>query len=123
MPTPTIVKLVPQDFELFSGNDKTLRFRALDEFDAIIDLTGATIIWALAKSASAKSRLIEYTSPTNVTITDPAEGLFEVAIQNADTEALKGGEYYHEVRIESAAGSIITVAYGTVFMRHNVIDA
>ena len=99
MPTPTITKLVPQNFELVSGNDKTLRFITLDEFDAVVDLTGAKIIWAMASSEKAKTHLITYTSPTNVTITDAEAGLFEVDIQSADTEGFKGGDYYHEARI------------------------
>lgn len=123
MPTPTITKLVPQNFELVSGNDKTLRFTALDEFDAIINLNGATIVWAFANSEKAKAPLITYTSPTNVTITDADNGLFEVAIQSADTEDLKGGDYYHECRLTSAAGNKITLAYGAVSLLDNIIDS
>ncbi len=122
MPTPTITKLVPQNFELVSGNDKTLQFTALDEFDVVINLTGATIVWAFAKTATAKATLFDYTSPTNVTITDAEGGLFEVEIQSADTEDMKGGEYYHECRMESAAGNKITLAYGVVVLLDNVIS-
>lgn len=117
------IKLVPQNFELVSGNDKTLKFTLTDEDDAAVDLTGATIVWAFAKTATAKSPLFEYTSPTNVTITDASGGLFEVEIQSADTLVLKGGEYYHEARVESAAGNKITVAYGVVSLLDNVIDS
>ena len=117
-----IIKLEPQDFELVSGNDKKLKFTTLDENDAIVDLTGSTIIWALANSAKAKKTIIIYTSPTNVTITDDVGGLFEVDIQAADTEDLKGGDYYHEARVTAAAGDKTTVAIGTVKLLDNIID-
>ena len=120
----TSIKLVPQDFELVSGNDKTLRFTLTDENGDPVNLTGATIIWAFAKTATSKASLFDYTSPANVTITDPpTDGLFEVDIQRADTEGFKGGEYYHECRVQSAAGNKITVAYGVVTLLDNVIDS
>lgn len=117
-----IVRLVPQDFELVSGNDKTLNFSLLDQDDEIVDITGATIIWSLAKTAKSKTRIITYTSPTNVTIDDAAGGLFSVDIQAADTEPLQAGEYYHEARITSSGGKKFTAAYGTVELLSNIID-
>ncbi len=116
-------KLVPQDFELVSGNDKNLNFTVLNQDDNVVDLTGATIAWSMSRSATNKTPLINYVSPTNITITDATNGLFSVDIQRADTEALKGGEYYHECRVQSAAGNKITVAYGVVTLRDNVIDS
>ncbi len=116
-------KLIPQNFELVSGNDKVLRFTTKDEDGAIVDLTGSTIIWALAASDKAKKRIIEYTSPVQVTLTDPTAGLFEVAILSADTEPLKERDYYHEARMTNALGRKITLAYGTVSLRSNVIVA
>lgn len=117
-----ITRLTPQNFQAVSGNDKVLKFNTKNEAGEIVDLSGATIIWALAKTAKAKSTLIEYTSPTNVTITAPAtDGLFQVAIQRADTEDLKGGEYYHEARLQDASGNRVTIAYGIVDLLDNVI--
>lgn len=117
-------KLIPQDFELVSGNDKILKFNVKDQDGAIVDLTGATIIWAMATHANSKKPIIEYTSPVQVTITSPAtDGLFEVAILGVDTEALEGAEYYHEARVVSSGGLKSTVAYGVVSLLDNVIDA
>ena len=117
-----IVKLVPQDFEVVSGNDKDLNFSTLDQNDVAVDLTGAIIIWALSRAASNKSRLITYTSPVQVTITDAANGKFTVSILDTDTETLKAGDYYHEVRVQSSGGLKTTVAIGTVKILDNIID-
>lgn len=117
-----ITRLQPQNFELYSGNHKTLHFTYLDENDVPVSLAGATIVWALANHEKSKSRLITYTSPTNVTIIDAAAGTFDVSIQGADTEGFKTGEYYHEARVTSSGGSVTTAAFGTVELKHNVID-
>ncbi len=117
-----ITKLTPQDFELVSGNDKNLNFTLTDQDDVAVDLTGATIVWAMAHAAKNKSRLITYTSPTNLIITDAATGKFQVQVQDTDTENLKARDYYHEARVVSAAGQKRTVAIGTVTLLDNVID-
>jgi len=117
------VRLISQDFELFSGNHKTLHCTVLDEDGNAVDITGATIVWALANHENSKSRLITYTSPTNVTIVAPLLGTFDVSIQGPATEALKSGEYYHEARVTSSGGSVTTVIFGKVDLKHNVIDA
>ena len=117
-----IVRLKPQDFELVSGNDKTLSFKTLDQDDVVVDLTGATIIWAMSNMAKNKKRIITYTSPVQVTITDAVNGLFTVDILDTDTEALPAADYYHEARSTSAAGLKTTLAYGTVKLLSNIID-
>lgn len=117
-----ITKLIPQDFELVSGNDKQLNFVHRDENGLIVDITGATIVWALANSENSKSRIITYTSPTNVTITDGPAGKYRVSIQAADTEPLPPNDYYHEVRITSVGGDVHTGVIGTATVRRNVID-
>ncbi len=117
-----ITKLKPQNFELTSGNDKVLNFVHRNEDGNIVDITGATISWALANSQKAKSRIIFYTTPVNVTIVNAVKGEYRVDIQAGDTEPLTGRDYYHEVRITSAGGVVHTAAFGTVTVRRNVID-
>ena len=118
----TVVKLVPQDFELVSGNDKNLNFSVLDQDDVVVDLTGATIAWSMSRTNKSKSELITLLSPADITITDPVNGKFTVTIKDTDSEALQGGDYYHEARVTSTAGLKTTVAYGTVELLDNIID-
>ncbi len=118
----TIVRLVPQDIELFAGKDKNLNCTVRDQNNQVVDLTGATIRWALSKTAKS-TKLIDYTSPTNIAIDgDPTTGKFVVSIQDADTTGLPGGDYYHEAKVTSAAGLETTVFYGTVEMRDSITE-
>jgi len=118
----TVLKLVPQDFELVSGNDKNLNFTVLDQDDIAVDLSGATIAWSMSNSAKNKTPLVNLLSPADITITDAPNGKFTVAIKDTDTESFTGGDYYHEARVTSSGGSKTTVAYGTVHLLDNIID-
>lgn len=115
-------KLEPQNFELFSGNDKTLLFTHRDGDGTIIDITGATIAWALSIRPRSKRMLIAYSTLNQVVITDGPAGKYEVRIQDTDTEPLHDRDYYHEVRITDVSGRVSTGAYGTVEVRRNIID-
>lgn len=124
-------KLIPQNFELVSGNDKELNVTVLDENGAAVDLTGATIVWAVAINEKSKSTIFFYTSPTNITIILPQSGTdigkFRIDVQDNDTEPLSIGristDYYHEARVTSSAGKKSTVMVGTMAVLGNVIPA
>ena len=79
----TSIKLVPQDFELVSGNDKTLRFTLTDENGDPVNLTGATIIWAFAKTATSKAWPIVSYPPTRTGV-----GGLEISIKASPAGAL-----------------------------------
>lgn len=120
-------KLIPQNFDIVSGNDKELNVTVLDEKGIAVDLTGSTIVWAVAINEKSKSRIFQYTSPTNITVTDAIAGKFRIDVQDTDTEALSIAriktDYYHEARVTSAAGKKTTVLIGTMTVLGNVIPA
>lgn len=117
-----IVKLVPQNFELVSGDDKNLNFTTLDQNDVVVDLTGAIIVWALSQTASSKTPLLRFTSPKHVTITDAVKGKFSVKILAWHSRRLRAGDYCHQARVQSSSGLRTTVAFGTVKVLDNIID-
>lgn len=121
-----VKKLTPQNFEIVSGNDKQLNVTVLDENGSAVDLSGATIVWAVAINEKSKSRIFEYTSPTNITITDATVGKFRIDVQASDTEPLSIGRietsYYHEARM-LVGGKKTTVMIGTITVLGNVIPA
>ncbi len=124
-------KLIPQNFEIVSGNDKTINVTVLNENAVAVGITGATIVWAVAIDAKSKSRIFFYTSPANITIILPQTGLnkgkFRIDVQDTDTEPLSIGrirtDYHHEARMVSASGVKTTVMTGTMTVLGNVIPA
>jgi len=115
-----IVRLEPQNFELYAGNAKTLHFEIVDEDGAVVDITGATIAWGVSTHENSKSKLFSYTSPTNITITDAANGKFDVSVLASNTAALKAGDYHHQAEVTDAGGNPTTVAFGTIELRTNI---
>lgn len=105
----------------FSGNDAVLHFTATDEdTGAALDLSGALALeFALAKSASGTA-IIEKDLTDGVNVTDAVAGEFDVIIDAADTELLKGVHYY-EVRLTNAEGKKVTLAYGAFPITVNLI--
>ncbi len=112
------LKVIPTNFEMFSGNTRLLEVTVLDQDDAVVDLTGAQAVdYSLAKAAG-KAAIFEKTLGTGVTITDAVNGVLQITLLPADTEDLRG-TFYQELEVTDAAGRITTVLFGTVTIRVN----
>lgn len=107
------------DFEMFAGDTKILGVTAKDAAGEVVDISGATIRWQLAKSVTTAA-LVEKATGDGITITDGAGGAFDIELDNADTEGLKG-DHYHEAEVELADGTIATVLSGTVTIKRTLI--
>jgi len=112
------------DFSEFSGNDIDLKVVVIDEAtNEPLNLTGAqALVWALGKRAKASLALVTKTlENAGVEITNALEGMVTVHLAAADTEALKAGDYYHEMRLVNVAGKRATLMYGTATIQENLI--
>jgi hypothetical protein len=67
-----------------------------------VDLTGATIKWALVRADGA--RLVEKQTGSGIAVTDAAGGLFEVRLVPADTDDVAVATYQHAARLWDANG-------------------
>lgn len=100
------------DFEMYAGDDRTLIVTVLDRDGDAVVITSATIKWQASRS-KGKTASISKTTSSGITISDGPNGVFEITIDAADTENLKG-LYYHEAEVTFADGSISTVMAGTM---------
>ena len=105
-------QLIPQNFEMFSGDDKNIQFTITDEDNAASDITGASATWACSRRVKT-STLISKTVGSGITIVSGVGGVLLVSLAQADTASLRG-DYYHELEIVDAAGKKTTAAYGTM---------
>ena len=86
-----------------------------DDAGAALDLTDATFIWALSKKASDSvapkgTSILSKSIGSGIAVTDVPNGILEITIDPADTDAL-AGDYYHELQM-TQGGNISTVLYG-----------
>lgn len=113
---------ITENFSVPAGDDVLLDFVVYA--DEGVTLDGATVKWrayATRLGLPIDTALIEkQTGGEGIEITDPAERLFTVALDAADTEALRG-RYYHEAEVTDAAGNHETVTVGIMTITRTVI--
>lgn len=108
------------DFTMFAGDSKTLEVTVKDADGVVVDITGATIRWSLARSVNSTPALLQKAVGSGITITDGPNGRFDVALANADTETLSDA-YYHEAEVILLDGTIATVVSGAVTIKRTLI--
>jgi hypothetical protein len=115
------MELVPQNFAMRSGEDKTLTVTVTDAAEAAVDINGAqSIEWRLADGVGAASAHVTKTLGAGVAIGDGAAGIFVVTLVPADTEPL-AGRFHHEARLVNAAGKRQTVLVGSATIHRNLV--
>ncbi|OME86914.1 hypothetical protein BK120_08300 [Paenibacillus sp. FSL A5-0031] len=95
-----------QNFEMFAGDTKNVTVTVTG-----VDLTGASVKWAMKKSIYNAEPDVYKDTLTGVTITAPDK--FVIAFKPADTAALSGG-FYHEAEVTDASGNVSTLLSGTI---------
>ena len=89
-----------------SGDELVLPITVKDNDDAIVNLTGATARFAMARTPGSANRDIDSAaspSTASVIFTDAANGLITVTITDENTEALEG-DFYYELKVTDNTG-------------------
>ncbi len=102
-------------FTMYEGDTKTLEVTVRDAVGDVVNITGATIRWWMAKNVRATGAdiYIEKSTGAGITIVDGVAGRFNVALDPADTEDMgtTNKTYYHEAETD-IGGVISTVLVG-----------
>lgn len=93
-----------QNFAVTAGEDQTLTMTARDQSATVIDLTSASISWkVMGKSGGT---VLTKTG----TVLSASAGTFTIALSDADTSALKDGNYAHEAIVTVSSTSTKAVS-------------
>ena len=118
--TPDPISLVAglnQNFALFRGEDKVL---SVDMSASGYDVAAATDIeWWLASSPYAEPEDIDVSK----SLTDGIEvsgTTLTIAIDAADTAAMKPNIYYHELKITQSDGAVKVAMTGNLLLRMSI---
>ena len=102
---------VDQDFELYQGEDKVIRFSITDDADAPVELSGTTATWVLASSLAGNEIALTKTVGNGITI-DGTD--YILTLISAETELLYG-HFTHELRmIKDSLESVVAVGSATI---------
>lgn len=103
-----------QDATIYAGRTYELEVTVTDDDndDAALDITGCDIYYVIVENGTVI--LSKSTDDGDgITITDAAGGVFQIAIDPADTEALGGKrKLYHEAALVDGAGNESTLFVG-----------
>lgn len=98
-----------QNFNLTAGEDRTLTMRATTQAGAVLNLTGATILWRLSQSQGGSAVLEESGS-----IVSASAGTFSVTLSDDETSSLSGS-YIHQALV-TISGTTTVATQGRVFV-------
>lgn len=101
-----------QNFSMYSGETKSLPFTATNTEDGSpINLSGATIKWALKRALNTANAVYKDTT-SGITVTDAANGVFTISLIPGDTQSLTGN-YIHAAEVTDSSGNVSVVTVGT----------
>lgn len=99
-----------------AGDAHTIVITVTDDSGNTVDITNANgIEWYLKEHSShndSDALITKTLSGTGITITDGANGEFEVTIDTGETDGMRG-QKYHVSRIADSTGDVSTLFTGT----------
>lgn len=106
-----------QNFSIVAGDTAKLTVSVTDPTGAPLDLTGATIRWAMGRGVGIPPLLEKSSEDNSITINGTS---FDINLDPLDTQNLRGA-FYHEAEITDASGEVSTVMTGTATVRGSLI--
>ena len=106
-----------------SGDQLVLPITVKDNAGDLVNLSGASARFAMARGPSSTPVIDSSASPPTASVVidsaSPATGLVTVAITDENTEALLG-DYYYECKITDSVGNESMVARGWISFAENL---
>lgn len=108
---------------MYSGDSVSIAVTVTDSTTgAAVNLTGATLTWALATAPGATATLTKTSGAGEITVSGASSNVATVALQPADTAGL-GGLYTHELQVVDGASAVYTVYQGELLILTDVVTA
>lgn len=100
-----------QNATFVQGDTQYFDVSVVDGSGDAVDLTGATIEYTLTHKETPLTK----TRDDGITVTDAANGEFEILLSSSDTAELRAPASHH-VEITDSDGDVATVLTGVVFI-------
>lgn len=114
---------IQQDIEFFSGNNVSLDCAFVDQGsidEPPFDLSGIQRLeYGLSRKAQGQP-IFKKDLNDGVTVLSPVNGLAQIILNAEDSEPLSG-IFYHEVRVVDSHGKKLTLMYGSVTIKTNLL--
>lgn len=116
---------ITADDQWFTGEDKSLVFTVYQSDGSTAeDITGWSLSWMLKRNKrdADADALITKTTGDGIALTTPESGVCTVSVADTETEDLRGGRYYHELK-RTDAGSEAVLSYGSAQVQQSIHGA
>ena len=110
-----------QNFEIYETNSLLIHGIVVDDAGQAIDIDGMSIVWGIYR-VKDKVIVLQKETGDGITITDPAEGLFDIVLTPAETRYLGGESYYHEAVVIDGDDQS-TVLFGVITIHKSPVAA
>lgn len=92
------------------GEDRVLTLNARDSLNAVVSLTGKTVVTYIGKGPWHPTSARPVLTKTG-TVTNAASGIFTITIAAADTQ-YRSGDYEHVSKTTDSSGNVASVCTG-----------
>ena len=103
-----------QHVDITAGEDRTVTFTARSPTQALVNLTGGTIVWRVGRRYDCDDNVIQKTG----TIVSASGGTFSVALDAADTDDLSGD--FRHIGLVTISGDVQAVVSGRFRVRNTI---
>jgi hypothetical protein len=106
---------------MYSGDSVSIAVTVTDSTTgAAVNITGATMTWALATAPGTTPLLTKTSGDGDITVSGASSNVATVALAPADTAALNG-VYHHELQIVDGGGNKYTVYQGSIYILADMV--
>jgi hypothetical protein len=110
-----------QNISMYASESKIVGFTAKDNNTGLpIDLSGATIKWAM-RNSNHKTNDLYKDLASGIGVTDAAAGKFTVTFNPIDTATLSG-DFIHQAEVVDASGKESIITEGKVTVSKNIFN-
>jgi hypothetical protein len=102
---------------IYRDNTPTLQFQAFHDDGTVVDITGCTILMCAKADQSlpnTQALITKGTATSNLTITNPTQGIFQTTLTTLDTQSLIDTTVVDlDCIITDTSGNVFTIANTT----------
>jgi predicted RecA/RadA family phage recombinase len=103
-----VTTAIQANFSIYKGEDVAIT----DSLSPVTNITGWSLQFTLRKNYGDTSAILTKTIGAGITVTDVTNGVFKIALANADTANLAPGVYVYDVeRTDAGNRTVLTIGY------------
>jgi hypothetical protein len=107
--------MLKQDVKNYvSGDTLPINVTAKDETGAILDLTGAALVYEVSTGEEpTQPPMLTKTIGSGITVVSAAAGTFTITLTAGETASMVTGNYFHECEV-TISGAVYTLFQGVI---------